>query len=279
MAIQIKGPEILENDNCTITISESSTVTVRHFTGTQEEIEDKMQELAEAGYTDFKITTGATWKLDATLTSEATDPDTGEPPDPEDSPTWELVPTTFEQSLYEMGRPLVENLPTGVKEMIENKIKNPNQPTVFGIPPTVSFSGALVTKHDTIYAMRRMGIEGRTNFYWTLRRTITIASDYENLTWTINNVLKVLSTEKVKALYNVPVAYGRLMPASSAANELQSFSEATSPIYVPFYYGWLEQPPHIQTVGDGRSQVSQAWVYNKWNVTNGGLLGSYDLVA
>jgi hypothetical protein len=275
MPAKIKGTQLLQGET-TVQYSVSSTVTTVTFTGPQDLIDAQADELWAEGYRDLKITSGPTYKLVATKTEEAQDPGTGNQAE-EPEPTWQLQPNVYESSLYECGRPLAANIPTAMKELIEYKIKNPNDIAFFPIPPGY-INAATLAQTDRIYAMRRMGLETRQAYSWTLSRTITVSRDYDNLTWTIDNALKVLSTAKVQSLYAVPSAFSRLMPASGVTSETVSVPGAGTTLTIPFYLGWLEQPPTVQTVDNNTSQISQAWIYNRWNVTYAAIPGLYDVV-
>jgi hypothetical protein len=253
--------------------------TIAKFSGTEALILAKKLELETLGW-ETETTEGPVWKLQATFATDLSGDNTGgggtTTPQPE--PAWELTPTTFEQSIYETGRPLVTGLPNIFKDMIEWKLKNPTSKDG-GVPyvPYVFDATPYLALHDRIYCMRRLGIDGRQAYYWTLKRSVVIKRDYQDLDWTIVHVGKVLSTNKVKSLYNVPLSYAKMMPPSFVENEITSMAPDTSPLILPFYYGWLEGPPSFNHAGTGTVQVSQTWTYNKWSVTESAALpGLYD---
>ncbi len=279
MAVNRKGTSITE-EPVVVRRTADGTVTTRKFRGDSTLVAAKEEELFNLGY-ETELTQGPNWALTATFTTTSSDPvdPTNPNVDTIPEPTWEMIPNTFEQSIYECGRPLITAVPTIMREMVEFKVRNPNnKDTLFYFPPTLTIDAATLAAADRIYCMRRMGIEGRESYTWTLRRSVVIQSSNENLDWTNARAEKILSTLKVKSLFNVPFNMAKLMPPSYVANENQSVVPDSDPVVIPFYYGWKQSPINPQTVGTNRIQYSQSWTYNKWSVTlSPSLPGLYDL--
>lgn len=273
----------ITRESRTVRQSSTSTIITEVWRGDEDEILAKKAELYAAGWEcEYTQDKNPKWKLTAILTTEVdADPDDPDVGTDNEEPTesWELLPSVMEQSIWESGRPLVQGVPTIVKENIELKLKNPgNNATLHPAKGTV-MTGALLLAADRLYAIRRLGIEGKQINVPTLRRSVVVASTYTNLTWTTARQGKVLSTAKVKSLYGVPFAVGNLMPASFESNELQSIVEGSDSfsVWLAWYWGWLENYPSIQVVGTNQVQIAQSWTWGKWLVTNDGLPGLYDL--
>lgn len=240
--------------------------TKRTFTGTQAEIVSLAIMLQSMGY-ETEVTSGPKWSLTATINVDLTT-NNNNPTEIEPTPTWELVPHSLEQNIFECGRPFVAGLPTNVKASIENKLKNPQNENVFVVPFQYNEykNPGLIANAFRVYSMKQMGIDGRQIYTLSLKRSIIVSSNF-NVSWSINNVNFVLSTQKVISTYNVPNALRPLLPPSLRADETvptNDNSVLTANVVIPFYYGWLEQHPAYQMVGNNKVQISQEWIYGKW---------------
>lgn len=254
--------------------------TRRTFKGTQTAINNKAAELQLQGY-ETRVIEGAVYTLEATIQIDlATNP--GATTEPEPVPLWELVPHPLEQDIMECGRSWVELIPDTVKTAIEAKLKNPQNKSLFIIPAEpaeYAQSVPLVNDAMRLYTMKQMGIDSRRIYTLSLKRSIIVSQNY-NLNWSIDNVNYVLSTERVKSRYSVPLGLQSLLPPSSWENvSIYITDTPVRTIYIPFFYGWLEQHPSYSPVTNNRWQVSQEWIFNRYCAslgTNGN--GLYDVI-
>lgn len=256
--------------------------TKRTFYGTEAEITSKSLELQIAGY-ETEVTTGPYWTLVATINIDLVNNPGGEGGvEPEPVPQWELIPHVIQQDIFDTQRPFVLGLPNNVKESIEAKLKNPQNTSIFVVPPKVR-SADWINKALRIYVYKRLGVEARQIYTVALKKSIIVSAQY-NLQWSVDFVGTVLSNSRITSRYAPPSVITNILPPTYATTETVPVDQITAggvgigdaQVVVPFYYGWLEQHPSYQTVANNRIQISQEWVWGKYIVGTNGLYDYYE---
>jgi hypothetical protein len=263
--------------------------TTRTWFGKESDIVAKENEMYVLGY-QTEITSGGgdgspKWVLRATKEVAAlSDPDNEEPEEPE--PVWSLHPHVSVQSIFEIDRPLINDMDYQTRTRIEAKLKNPERYTLEFVDHLASYTDDqyhnLQNQAARVYHYKNLGIDGKEFITLTLRRSIVVPNTFRSLTWSVANVGKVLSTTRLLANvepFPPPECYVSILPASVYENKEVYvegyFADVAGQMIIPGYWGWLERYPTADEVGAGKIQISQEWTYNKWLVGDDGF---YDVV-
>lgn len=201
-----------------------------------------------SGY-DCKMVGGTNWTLVATLAYDIqTNPGQAMP-----DPVWEIDGKPFEAALLTADVPIVNSLSTRTKTLIEARMKNPTSTQPLTDPSEVS-QLANATK---VYNLLRRGEDSKKLFQPIVKRTITVSSLFNNLTWTLDNVGNVVSRDVLINNFGVPARYQGLIPSSTTTTSTDGVSTFT---------GFLVYQPNVVDVAGNRSQISQEFEFGKWDV-------------
>jgi hypothetical protein len=202
------------------------------------------------------ITLTATFQADTVTGSESAQPPV----------SWELDNHSITRNLLECtDLEVVKNLSTKCKDLIEYKIKNPayEGPVV---PWEELNKPAIIKNAETVYALRRLGIEGRQEFTQTVTRTITVPDNYVT-SWTYANQGRLLSRAYLIAAYGVRAGVIPLLRSTGYEAWDLGPNVEPDPINRRWYYGFLEQAVSVQTVTENRVQIKQTWIYDRYPVS------------
>ena len=266
------------------------------YSGNQDDITAIGEQCQAEGY-EYTITGGKLWKIEITYPVDIIVNTLDNEPSP--IPTWELSYKQQEQPLFRCNdRLFVSLLNAQDRSSIENKLKDPDATTP--LKSVDSKASATNVYKDilapyTAYNLKMAGVEGKSLFVPTLKRTIVTSnnynpnysSQYNNQLFTKLGLLSYLDSIRTSDLDLVPTGIRQAMPEFVMLNTLNS--DGTSSPYSPqvgfpafntdvydfvTYVGYLQMPSTVQSLGLNKLQWTTEWIFNKWSA---GSYGLYDV--
>lgn len=238
--------------------------TIVTYTGSKNDIVALATNLQLQGW-ETTVEEGPVWKCTAVYAVDLTTG--GGTTEPEPEPIWEIHAAGWEQNILDcVDRPFIRELDSSTKRRIEYLVKNGFSDTS---PIEINKTNInTIPQALLLYHLMVQGVEGKQVFTPSVSRQIICSRQY-NCRWTLDNVGKVLSKNRLISTYNLPTNVAVLLPESDSGIQEDQFTHITT------FKGYLEQYPIYQTVPSNKAQITQEWVFNKWSVGDNGL---YDVV-
>ncbi len=231
--------------------------TTRTFIGNEVDIVAKKNELLAQGY-ETSIKQGPKWELTANYAFDLSGGQTpGTETEIEPQTVWQVSAQAGVQKFIDIQNTYTSQLSPSTFAKIEESLKDPRVKPYDSTDASQTSQNVINIATD-IATLKRFGVEGKSIFFPQVSRTITVNTNYV-FNWSIENVNKVLSKSSLITLKQVPSYLHNLLPTSGT----EASSNASTIVY---FYGYLENFPTYQTVGNNKIQISQTWSFGRYPV-------------